>query len=100
MKDGRYMIRKTSYEYIPVYCDMTSESGAYTLLVTSAHNSWRKEDVLYRNMLRPSLVNDYSILGLADQIKSLSRGRTFRYKLEANRRGHWGGVWEAPISYR
>ena len=44
-------------------------------------------------------MNDYSILGLADGIKALSNNATFKYKLDANRFNHWGGIFEAPISY-
>jgi len=50
-------------EYLPVYCDMTSEPGAYTLLVTSAHGNWRVDEVKARSIHSPSLSNDYSILG-------------------------------------
>ena len=38
LEDGIYMIRKNAHEYLPVFCDMTSEPGGYTLLVTSASN--------------------------------------------------------------
>ncbi|XP_068727258.1 uncharacterized protein [Montipora capricornis] len=98
LKDGLYMIHQTS-QYFPVYCDMTSETGAYTLLVTSSTNGWSKSKVNFKNPSRPSLVRDYSILGLADKIKALCGGTSFKYRLEANERGHWGGVWTAPISY-
>jgi hypothetical protein len=81
-------------------CGMKSDPGAWTLLVTSANNGWRSNQVKYRNLNLPSLTQDYSILGLGNQIKQLSGGKTFMYKLEANGRGHWGGVWKAPIQYR
>ena len=100
LENGIYMIRKNSHEYLPVYCDMTSEPGGYTLLVTSASNGWNKTEVKFKNPTRPSLTRDYSILGHADQIKALNGGNTFKYRLEANTRGHWGGVWTAPIKYR
>lgn len=98
LKDGLYMIHQNS-QYFPVYCDMTSETGAYTLLVTSSTNGWSKSKVNFKNPSRPSLVRDYSILGLADKIKALCGGTSFKYRLEANERGRWGGVWTAPISY-
>ena len=100
LEDGIYMIRKNAHEYLPVYCDMTSESGGYTLLVTSASSGWSKNEVKFKNTTRPSITRDYSILGYADQIKALSGGNTFKYRLEANTSGHWGGVWTAPIKYR
>lgn len=100
IKSGVYMIKRSSYQYLPVMCDMTSDPGAWTLLVTSVTNGWQKNQVNYRNIDNPSLSRDYSILGVGDQIKSVSGGKTFKYKLEAKSRGHWGGIWEAPMSYR
>ena len=93
------MIKQNDVDYLPVYCDMTSDPGAYTLLVTSVSNNWKAADVRFRNKEKPSLGSDYSILGLADQIKDLSAAKSFKYKLEANSRGAWGGVWEAPTEY-
>ena len=52
-----------------------------------------------RNMFTPSLDKDYSILGKADSIKSLSNGQYFKYMLDAQERRHWGGIWKAPIEY-
>ena len=100
LEDGIYMIRKNGYEYLPVYCDMTSAPGGYTLSVTSASNGWNKNEVKFKIPTRPSLTRDYSTLGHADQIKALSGANTFKYRLEANTRGHWGGIWTAPIKYR
>ena len=99
-KDGLYFILRNSHEYLPVYCDMTSEQGAYTLLVTSASNGWKKNEVKLKNPTRPLLSRDYSILEYADQIKALSGAKRFKYRLEANERRHWGGVWTAPMRYR
>ncbi|XP_048584529.1 uncharacterized protein LOC5514577 [Nematostella vectensis] len=99
-KDGYYMATLLGHaQYLPVYCDMTSEPGAYTLLVTSRHNNWRREQVPMRNQMRPSLNDDYSILQYANKIRDLGNNATFEYKLEANQRGHWGGVWVAPRDY-
>ena len=50
--------------------------------------------------MRPSLNNDYSILKYGDVIKRLGNNETFKYKLDANQRNHWGGVFVAPIKYR
>jgi len=99
-QDGYYMIRLINdSSYLPVFCDMTSDPGAYTLVVTSRHNNWTRAQVPARNIYRPSLDDDYSILKFADQIKDLSKNKTFKYKLDAHRRGQWGGVWSAPIEY-
>lgn len=93
------MIKENDVDFLPVFCDMTSEPGAYTLLVTSTSNNWNAKDVKFRNVEKPSLGNDYSILGMADQIKDLSAAKSLKYRLEANSRGTWGGIWEAPIDY-
>ncbi|KAK3726269.1 hypothetical protein QZH41_003046 [Actinostola sp. cb2023] len=99
-KDGYYMIRVINeYQYLPVFCDMTSEPGAFTLIVTSRHNQWTRAQVPARNVFTPSLNNDYSILKYADMIKNLGNNATFEYKLDANERGHWGGVWSALHAY-
>ena len=63
--DGVYMIKKDDVDYLPVFCDMTSDLGAYTLLVTSASNNWNAKDVTFRNVEKPSLGDDYFVLGLA-----------------------------------
>ncbi|XP_048582654.1 uncharacterized protein LOC116601185 isoform X2 [Nematostella vectensis] len=100
LSDGVYMIAtKDPATYLPVYCDMTSEPGAYTLLVTSANGNWKPQEVTVRNQGSPSLIRDYSILDYADDIKSASHAKTLKYKLEARERGAWGGVWEAPRDY-
>lgn len=43
--DGFQMIRVNSTQYLPVYCDMTTSDGAFTLLVTSANNNWTRAQV-------------------------------------------------------
>ena len=53
-----------------------------------------------RNALYPGLNRDYSILDLADSIKSLNNNGTFQYMMDAHSRRHWGGIFEAPKSYR
>ncbi|KAK3716434.1 hypothetical protein QZH41_016845, partial [Actinostola sp. cb2023] len=99
-KDNYYMIRLLNdSSYLPVFCDMTSDPGAFTLVVTSRHNKWTRAQVPARNVYRPALNDDYSILKYADVIKNLGYNSTFKYKLEAHERGHWGGVWSAPRKY-
>ena len=56
--------------------------------------------LIIRNELYPGLNRDYSILELADNIKNLNNNGTFQYMLDANSRRHWGGIFEAPTSYR
>ena len=60
------MIKKDDVDYLSVFCDMKSDFGAYTLLVTSASNNWNAKDVTFRNVEKPSLGDDYSILGLTE----------------------------------
>ena len=56
--------------------------------------------IIFRNQFRPALHEDYSILDLADSIKSLSNNDSFQYMLDANSRRHWGGIFQAPSDYR
>ncbi|XP_066014989.1 uncharacterized protein [Pocillopora verrucosa] len=97
--DSFQLVKTSDTQYLPVYCDMTTAKGAFTLIVTSAHNSWTRAQVPHRNVLHPGLNRDYSILDLADSIKSLNNNGTFQYMLDAHSRRHWGGIFEAPTSY-
>jgi len=98
-KNGFYIAKKSETDIRTLYCDMTSDVGAWTLLVTSAHGNWTKDQVLSRNEDLPSIHDDYSILDIADSIKSMSNNDTFKYKLDAHKFNHWGGIFEAPIEY-
>lgn len=68
---------------------MSRDGGGWTLLVTSATNTWTKNDVTFKNADKPSLTDDFSILKYADDIKNNQdvHGSTFEYRLEANRPG-------------
>lgn len=47
--DGYYMINPAKpANYLPVFCDMTSDEGAFTLLVTSANGNWTRNEVPLR----------------------------------------------------
>lgn len=98
-EDGFQLIKVNDTQYLPVYCDMTTSEGGFTLLVTSAHNNWTRAQVPSRNPLRPALNKDYSILNLADGIRDLSNNDSFQYMMDANSRRHWGGIFRAPSSY-
>ena len=89
LPDGIYTIDPTGDNPIPAYCDFTRDGGGWTLLVTSHTNSWTSENVLLRNEDTPQLKNDYSILSVADTIKSniYVYGSTFEYRLEASEIG-------------
>ena len=44
-EDGFQMMKVTAAQYLPIYCDMTTAKGAFTLIVTSAHNNWTRAQV-------------------------------------------------------
>jgi len=89
--DGIYEIKPNPKRpSFPAYCDMTSDGGGWTLIVSSHMNDWTEDNLQLRNRNKPSLTENYSILKLADAIKEsyLIQELTFQYKLEAHTRGN------------
>lgn len=68
---------------------MSRDGGGWTLLVTSRTNTWTAQNITLRNIMTPSLTQDYSMLKYADDIKNNINvaGTTFEYRLEAQARG-------------
>lgn len=95
---GVYWIKPVD-TVLPVYCDMLTSGGGWTLLVTSTSSvGWNTTNVLSNNVTSPSIHSNYSILDKADSIKT-DIGGNLQYKLDATNLGRWGGVWSAPYSY-
>ena len=62
-EDGFYTITVDGTE-LEVYCDMTTDGGGWTLLVTSESQggTWDDDTVLLLNADSPSITSNYSIL--------------------------------------
>ncbi len=88
--DGVYAVNLDEKTIMNVYCDMTNNGGGWTLVVSSHSNSWTSSAMVReRNINKPALLQDYSILKYADKIKDnyVIGSSTFEFKIEAQDRG-------------
>lgn len=70
-EDGFQMMKVSDAQYLPIYCDMTTAKGAFTLIVTSAHNNWTRAQVSRRwRSKRNSLQQFYLSIHLNPSIMS------------------------------
>ncbi|KAF0291521.1 hypothetical protein FJT64_010377 [Amphibalanus amphitrite] len=84
----------------PLYCDMTLNTGGWTLLTAAVSNEgWTLDYVIERRRDTPGIDIDYSILGLGEQILGFSYRSTYKYRIEVSGRQRWGGIWKAPRRY-
>lgn len=49
-EDSFQLMKVSDTQYLPVYCDMTTAKGGFTLIVTSAHNNWTRAQVPHRQL--------------------------------------------------
>lgn len=67
---GLYFLKQNG-AVLETYCDQSSYSGGWTLLVHSyTPTGWSTSNVLRRGTITLAFTQDFSMLGLADYIKS------------------------------
>ena len=94
---GSYWIKtSTMSSSQKMYVDMVTSGGGWTLIVCSdvQGSDWDTTTVLSLNSSTPSINSNYSILNLADSLKTNLSGK-LNYRIDAEAFGTWGGIWEA-----
>ena len=96
---GYYWIKTSTMSSAQkMYVDMVTAGGGWTLVVCSETqgSAWNTTTVLSMNSSTPSITSNYSILNLADSLKTNLNGK-LNYRIDAETMGTWGGVWEADF---
>lgn len=98
---GYYYIKNpniNSGESFPIYADMETDGGGWTLIVRNiGYDGWNRDTALLRNSGSTSQDDNYSILQYADYLKRSDDN--FEYMLEADNRNSNGGIWSVNTNY-
>ena len=97
VSSGSYWIKTSTMSSAQLmYVDMVTAGGGWTLVVCSETqgSAWNTTTVLSLNSATPSITSNYSILNLADSLKTNLSGK-LNYRIDAEAFGTWGGIWEA-----
>ena len=99
VSSGAYWIKTSTMSSAQkMYVDMVTAGGGWTLVVCSETqgSAWNTTTVLSMNSATPSITSNYSILNLADSLKTNLSGK-LNYRIDAVAFGTWGGIWEADF---
>lgn len=99
VSSGSYWIKTSAMSSAQkMYVDMVTAGGGWTLIVCSETqgSAWNTTTVLSLNSSTPSITSNYSILSLANSLKTNLSGK-LNYRIDAETMGTWGGIWEADF---
>ena len=99
VSSGAYWVKTSTMSSAQkMYVDMVTSGGGWTLIVCSETqgSAWNTTTVLSMNSSTPSITSNYSILNLADSLKTNLSGK-LNYRIDAVTFGDWGGIWEADF---
>ena len=99
VSSGAYWVKTSTMSSAQkMYVDMVTSGGGWTLIVCSETpgSAWNTTTVLSMNITTPSITSNYSILNLADSLKTNFNGK-LNYRIDAEAFGTWGGIWEADF---